>query len=466
MSDTELVTRMGELTTQLKAAVDVMDASRETDTARWREADASRDQIVKELVDVKAKLDKEEIEKDHVRNVAEAKALLNALHAPSKAAQIGTGFGGKAAASPALFGDGYQKGSLISALYGIRPGANPDEYAEAKAVLATLGLNRAEMAGVGINMGTTTEGKANLGGTGATGGYVLANNLVDQVVKPNTQQAIYTQPGGLLTVRTGVNVRGIDLPYRTGAPARATVQSWGATKENTSEDYGSYTASMVTLARIYDVGKQYLRFSAGSAEEDVMDELGKAIAVGENYYVINGAGTAGNNGDPYGIYTALQVNPANYRTTSSPVSNTVLGSAAYAFTQMAGQLGSRSRYPDGIVTDAVSYWTFFGQGSDSAGFWMSELLGAGFSVGSDNSLRFRGIKIEYDANFTSKLAIMGEWKQAKFFRGDEFRIESSDQAGTRWDQNLVGFRGEEEIAFNAAPYVAVGAFQYCTTIVP
>jgi len=235
-----------------------------------------------------------------------------------------------------------------------------------------------------------------------------------------------------------------------------------------NEDYGSYTASLVTIAAIYDLGKQYLRFSAGSAEEDVMDELGKSAALAENYYVIFGAGTAGNNGEPYGVYTALAAAPAGsgYQTTSSPSSSTVAGSAAATFATMAGQLGKRSRHPDAVVTDAVSYYTLFSQGSDSAGFWMSQLLGAGFTVGPDNAIRWLDIPLKYDANFTAKLAIMGEWKQAKFYRGQEFRIESSDTAGTRWDTNLVGFRGEEEIGFNGAPAVAVGAFQYCTSIVP
>ena len=447
----------------MKAAITIMEESKETDSARWHEADASREQITKDILEVKARQDAEQIEKDHAKNVSDAKAVLAALHAPSKAASIGTGFGGKADnISQPSFGEGYQKGQLISALFGIRAGANPDEYAEAKATLAAMNLIHAEPAG------SAYISKANLGLTGATGGYVLPNNLVDSVIKPNTQDAIYTAgPNPLLTVRTGVNVRGIDMPYRTGAPARMTVQAYGATKENRNEDYGSYTASLVTQALIYDLGKQYLRFSAGSAEEDVMDELGKAAALGENYYVIFGAGTAGNNGEPYGIYTALQAAPtaAGYRTTSTPSNSTVAGSAAATFATMAGALGSRSRQPNAVVTDAVSYYTLFAQGNDNAGFWMSQFLGAGFTVGPDNTIRWLNMELKYDANFTAKLAIMGEWKQAKFYRGLEFRIESSDTAGTRWDQNLVGFRGEEEIGFNGAPAVAVGAFQYCTTIV-
>jgi len=48
----------------------------------------------------------------------------------------------------------------------------------------------------------------------------------------------------------------------------------------------------------------------------------------------------------------------------------------------------------------------------------------------------------------------------------EFRIDTSDQSGTRWDQNLVGYRGEQEFGINAGSAVAVGSFQYLTGLVP
>ena len=40
------------------------------------------------------------------------------------------------------------------------------------------------------------------------------------------------------------------------------------------------------------------------------------------------------------------------------------------------------------------------------------------------------------------------------------------QAGTRWDTNLTGFRGEEEMGFDARPAVYAGYFQAITDIVP
>jgi len=42
--------------------------------------------------------------------------------------------------------------------------------------------------------------------------------------------------------------------------------------------------------------------------------------------------------------------------------------------------------------------------------------------------------------------------------GAEFRIKVSSEAGSRFDQDMTGFRAEEEFTFNAPPYVATGKF--------
>jgi len=146
-----------------------------------------------------------------------------------------------------------------------------------------------------------TINKATLGAHRRHGGYVLPNNLVDRVIKPKVAQAYYTQgPDALLTVQNGIAVRAVDMPYRTGAPTRMTFQDWGNSKENLNEAYGSYTAILGTMARIYDVGKQYLRFSAGAAEQGRSRRAReKPRPLGENYYVMAGAGTGTQGvGDP------------------------------------------------------------------------------------------------------------------------------------------------------------------------
>lgn len=404
---------------------------------------------------------------------AAAKAELRGERAPSMAEKIGQRPKGTNRIAQAmnpthpwlkgLFGDDYQGGSLLSAVYGMA--GNPDDFAQAKATLADLGVEY---------MGLPEFSKATLGTTGATGGYVLPNNLVDGVIKPAVQEAVLQS---LVTVRNGVAVRGVDQPYRMGAPARMTFQDWGATKENVNETYGSYSANLGTMARIYDLSKQYLRFSAGSAEQDVLDELTKAAVLGENYYMIAGAGTGSTGtGDPTtGIYTSLNATPAflGYKAakTGAASNSTVAGAFAQACVELMALLASRSRRPTAILVDATTFFTAIGQGSDTAGFWVSPTGGpTGFTRTESGGLAFWGVPIYYDVNLgtnaATKIAIAAEFDAFRLLRGMEFRIDSSDQAGTRWDQNLVGFRGEQEIGFNADSAVHVGAAQLMTAVIP
>lgn len=419
----------------------------------------------------KADAERETLKAEMKALVAETvKAALLDVRAPSIAAQVGNGPAFEEAAkarfdanaSPALkasLGSDYRGGDFLTAIMDI--GTRDGDKQAGKATLARLGLAYMD----------APEGKATLGTTGATGGYVLPNNLVATLVKPATQSAVYTGSNPLVTVIPGVMVRGIDQPYRTGAPSRMTAQDWGATKENVNEAYGSYTATLGTFARIYDIGKQYARFSAGAAEQDVLDELAKAAALAENFAVIAGPGTGsatpGVNDPTKGLYTSLLGNV--FTTAHSASASTVAGSAAAGLASAFGTLGSRSRNADAVVVDITTYWTLFSQGSDSAGFWMSELLGAGFTT-DGATLRWRGVPIYHDANLgdnaTTKIAITGEWKALKFYRGMEFRVDSTDIAGDRWDKNLIGFRGEEEFAVNADTAVAVGAFQMVTGLIP
>ena len=134
-------------------------------------------------------------------------------------------------------------------------------------------------------------------------------------------------------------------------------------------------------------------------------------------------------------------------------------------------LVGRGRDPEAIVMDRVTYFTILAQGTDAAGFWMSPNNNPGFSRDAAGRLLFQGVPILYDINFnantgTTKAAIAAEWSQFRFYRGAEFRIDTSDVAGTRWDYNLVGFRGEEEIGFNAYPAIQTGAAQLLVNIIP
>lgn len=376
-------------------------------------------------------------------------------------------------------------GTFIRALWLAR---SPDFEAQtwAKATLRGFGVEYAELPTVSAGYLRDPEtAKATLGTTGATGGYVLPNNLVDSVVKPKVAQAIYEN---LVTVRTGINVRGVDQPYRTGAPTRMSFSNWGTQKENLDEAYGSYTATLGTMARIYDVGKQYLRFSAGQAEQDVMDELAKARILGENYYIIAGQGTGtqtpGVNDPTVGVYTAIVAGAAAYTTAFAGASaSTVAGSAAAGIAAGLKAMVARSQIPTACVVSATTYFSILTEGSDNAGFFIGSTpmaggpalsntaMAAGFRPLQNGGVSIFEIPVLWDPNLdtntgTSKFGILADWEQFRLYRGTEFRIDTSDQAGTRWDYNLVGFRGEEEIGFNASTGVSVGCAQLITGLIP
>lgn len=479
----DIVRQIDELSAKLTEPVRAKnEAIADGDGPRKAAADASIDALSASIATLSQALSAESIRE-------QVKAALHAERAPSKAGLVGgSPLGAPESrriapmvdAYPALKASfsGYEAGEFLSALMDVHGiglgGIDVERIASGKARLSSLSSYAGVPAGSAAYSVVDGTGKAVLGATGATGGYVLPNNLVDTVVKPKTQEAVYQT---LLTVVNGVAVRGVDQPYRTGAPARMAFQDWGSSKENVNEAYGSYTSTLATMARVIDIGKQYARFSAGSAEADVMDELTRAAILGENFYIIAGAGTGSiGTGDPsVGVYTALTTAPSGggYTTAfSSASTSTVAGSAATAFATMLGALAGRSRSATAIVTDAATFWTILREGSDTAGFWVSPTGGpTGFTRTESGGISFWGVPLYFDANLNantgaSKLAIAGDWKTAKLYRGMEFRIDTSDQAGSRWDENLIGFRGEQEIGFNASSQVSVGAFQLGTSIIP
>jgi hypothetical protein len=52
----------------------------------------------------------------------------------------------------------------------------------------------------------------------------------------------------------------------------------------------------------------------------------------------------------------------------------------------------------------------------------------------------------------------GPGPNCDIYIGSESRIDVSSEAGSRFDQNITGFRAEEEFGFNAEAYVRTGKF--------
>jgi HK97 family phage major capsid protein len=228
-------------------------------------------------------------------------------------------------------------GAFISALANAR---NADATAQSS--------GKATLEGMGIAWAEPLDGKATLGETGPHGGYVMPNSVVDDLVTIATAANIYR---GLLTVVPNVGTPGVDIPVEDAAPTRATVVAWGASKPNVDFGLLRYTATLYTLARIMDVSNQLLRHSAGAAQADVTDRLGRAFGLGEAYYTLQGAGTT----EPLGLLTALAA-VGGFDTSKSAATTTIATSIAGTVIAAFSTMALRAVQPDAVVLDVASYW--------------------------------------------------------------------------------------------------------------
>lgn len=424
------------LAAKLDAILPEMEKAREDDTARWQALNDERKTLAGQIQELKTAKDKADIAAEDAQVREETKALLASLRSASKAREIGTMRG-------ASRGGDYVKGSFLQAIDMLGSSSFGDE---AKAAAkATLGLMSQYSEVPGYS-------KSTLGLTDATGGWVIPNAIVDTLVKPARYASAVTR---LVTTVPGMgNQYQIDIPLRLAAPARAIVAPWGELKENVNLVYNGYTATMYTVARIYDIGKQFLRKSAGAAEADVMSELAHAFALGEAYYILQGAGTT----EPYGLQTALATIPA--MTAAHTPAATLLGSAMTAITVASGALAARNRTPEAALVAPAAYWTLVAAGSDTGGFYLDPT-----STTPGGQLRIFGVPIYPELQLLgADDMIVGEFSALKVYHGDAYRVDSTDIAGTRWDYNLVGFRGEMELGLDARPSVFAGAFCFIADI--
>lgn len=307
------------------------------------------------------------------------------------------------------------------------------------------------------------EAKATVGDTDAAGGYLVPNNVVAAI---NEQAVAGRAVVDLFTTINDVRGSAVDIPWEDSntSLSRAVIAAAGATKENKNLIVNNYTATLYTLARIFDVGNQLLRHSQGAAEQMVRSSLARAFALGEDYYAIQGSGSS----EPYGLLTALGTS-GTYVTSHTPSASTVAGNWAAGLAKAAGAVANRGAVPDAAVFNSGDFWTNLASGADAAGFYVDP-NGGGFNfrpgaAGTTGAGPW-GIRVRHTPNMPTDSMVVGEFSTTWFFRGQSYRVDVSSEAGDRWDKNLTGFRGEEEIAFDARPTVYTGRYQRITNILP
>lgn len=411
---------------------------------------AKADELAATVADLKQKQDEataEQVKNDRMAALEERVAkFATDVRSPSKAA--------------AILNERHEKASVVDNFFLALSIAQSGRSSSEQKALAEKAL-----ADMGSYWTTRPESsKAVLGETNGNGGYLAPRAVVAELTQVQSANNPYRR---LLSVVTNVIGPTVEVPHIGLAPTRATVVARGATKTNVGMDVGVYTATFYTLAQIIDAGNQWLRQTRGQGEKVIRERLGKSIALGESYYILSGSGTS----EPKGILTSIGAS-GTYVTTHTGTTTTIAGNFATAIAKASAALANRNRVPDGVVMNAGDFWTSLASGADTAGFFVApeggvatlDATGA-FSNGAF-AMNIWGLPVLADPNMTTDKLVVGQWKGAELYIGDDVRIDSSDVAGDRWDKNETGFRIEEEMAFNADPYVAAGLFQAILDVNP
>lgn len=330
------------------------------------------------------------------------------------AIMAGAGFGGSLGGQP-LYGDNYTGEPFLAQVKAARLG-DPDANAYVKGVLGT---------------------------SDATGQAIIPNAFVADLA-----QAIATRNPfrGLINVQTGIRSASVEIPYEVTAITKALVQgAYGSNKDIRDFSFGTATATLLTVAQIADVSNQLLRQSGGVAESVVRRRLALSIGLYESDYIVNNATN--------GILGALMAfgDIAAFKTTLNAEPRlATIGRAL-------GALESRGARATAVVMSPGDYWesAVEGLGTSYAGGWAADPVGGATTP----TVTAWGVPIVRCADMPSGTALAADWSQMDMFLGQDFRIDVSSEAGNRFDQNITGFRAEEDFGFNAEGYVRTGLVQ-------
>jgi HK97 family phage major capsid protein len=299
--------------------------------------------------------------------------------------------------------------------------------------------------------------KGVLGTSAATGQAIVPGNFVADLV---TQLGLVNIYRGLFDVTNGVSGAGVNVPYEATAVTAALVQgAYGSNKDIRDFGFASATATLYTIAQIADIGNQLLRQSNGGAERAARRRLAQSIGMTEAAYVTNGSGS----GEPLGFFPAIMAygDVAAFKTALSSEPRLATLARGIAALETRGVMRDNLV----MVTDPTTYWEIAseGLGSAYAGGWAVDP--AGGAAANPPITSAWGVPLRSDPNWPSaeagKLLIIDR-SEVDIFTGQEFRIDVSSEAGSRFDQNVTGFRAEEEFAFNAEPAVRTGRVQKVT----
>lgn len=445
----EFAAQADETFGKLKALAGELQEAKDTDTARYDAIKAETDALGANVASLLAQRDAALREEDFASRMDRIEQMAKDMASGNRSASKAATIGGNGIVDEGDLADSF----LLHLATAQNPKAPSDVRMASEAALKAMGS-------IWSDVPADSQGslKATTGSTDANGGYLAPRAVVRDFTTVGVATNAYRS---LMTVVTGINSNTIEVPHVGLAPTRATVIARGATKTNVDVSMSNYTATFYTLAQIHDAAVQWLRQTSGQGERLIRRRLAEAISLGEAYYILNGSGTS----EPKGLLTSLGTS-GTYVTSHTASNSTIAGNAATAIAKAAGAIANRNRSADGVVMNGGDFWTFMAQGADAAGFYIAPMAGASsvtavgaFENGGGPVIRIWGLPVYADTQMPADSLVVGDWSEAELYIGPDLRIDTSTEAGDRWDKNLVGFRAEEDMAFNADPYVVSGFFQ-------
>ena len=378
-----------------------------------------------QLDDLIAKKREQEVDRK-LSELDERLKAFNTTQAKTKAAAILAGVQDQASRSHVKAVGQYNEDNFLKALVNRRLG-DPDAIEFVKGVL-----------------GTST----------ATGTAVIPNNFVASLVEALSLSNPYRN---VFQVVSGVVGAAVDIPYSITAITAALLQgAYGSNKDIRDFSFARATATLYTISQIADIGNQLLRQSNGAAEKSARTRLAASIGMDEAVYITNGSGSS----QPLGFFPALAAfgDPAGFKTTLSTEPR--LATMARGIAALESRGANRGNMVFAMST--TDYWETAseGLGSSYAGGWAVDPATGASRFGPITDAW--GVRLLSDPNWPSAKVGTGlliDTTEVTIFTGQEYRIDVSSEAGSRFDQNITGFRAEEEFAFNAEPYVRTGRVQ-------
>jgi HK97 family phage major capsid protein len=300
--------------------------------------------------------------------------------------------------------------------------------------------------------------KAVLGTSDATGAAIVPNNFVAQLVPAIALANPYRT---VFEVVSGVTGAGVDIPYEVTAVTSALLQgAYGSNKDVRDFSLGTATATLYTLAQIADIGNQLLRQSNGAAESMARRRLAASLGRREAEFINNGSGSS----QPLGFFAAIGAygDPAAFRTALSSEPRAAAIGRGISAMEARGIVADQANLC--VVMHPTDYWEMAteGLGTSYAGGWAIDP--AEGAAANPPIASVWGVPVKRDPYWPAAkigTALIIERSDVDIYTGAEIRIDVSD-AGNRFDQNVTGFRAEEEFGFNAEPYVRSGRVQQVT----